>query len=62
MSEVAPTHLYLIKFKKNGVKKEYQIPASTEMNAVVRLGQIYGDDRNYREDLVIEIIGIQKVR
>lgn len=62
MSEVAPKHLYVIKFKKNGVAKEYQIPATTEFNAVARLGQIHGDDRNYREDLQIEIIDIQKVR
>lgn len=62
MSEVAPTHLYVIKFKKNGIPKEYQIPATTEFNAIVRLGQIHGDDRNYREDLKIEIISITKVR
>lgn len=62
MSEVAPMHLYEIKFKKNGVAKQYQIPATTEFNAVVRLGQIHGDDRNYREDLEIEIIDIKKVR
>lgn len=62
MSEVAPTHLYVIEFKKNGVAKEYQIPATTEMNAIVRLGQIHGDDRNYREDLQLEIIDIKKVR
>lgn len=62
MSEVTPQNLYVIKFKKNGITKEYQIPASTELNAVARLGQIYGDDRNYREDLKLEIIQIAKVR
>lgn len=52
--------LYLIEFLKNGVKRNYQIPASSELNAAVRLGQIFGDDRNYREDLSIEIVNIKK--
>lgn len=61
MSEAKKMNLYIIKFKKNGVAKEYQIPASTEYNAAVRLGQIYGDNHNYREDLEIEIVDIKKV-
>lgn len=52
--------LYLIKFKKNGLFKNYQIPATSEMNAVVRLGQIFGDARGYREDLELEIISVEE--
>lgn len=59
MSTKLKSHLYLIKFKKNGVLKDYQIPATSELNAAVRLGQIFGDDREYREDLHIEIIDIK---
>jgi len=51
--------LYVITFKKNGgATKQYQIPATSEMNAVARLGQIHGDDRGYREDLDLEIISV----
>lgn len=62
MSEVETTHLFNIKFKKNGISKEYRFTACTELDAAVRLGQIYGDDRNYRQDLKIEIISITKMR
>jgi hypothetical protein len=52
--------LYVITFKKNGgATKQYQIPATSEMNAVARLGQIHGDDRGYREDLELEIIKVE---
>lgn len=51
--------LYIITFKKNGGStQQYQIPATSEMNAVARLGQICGDDRAYREDLDLEIISV----
>ena len=52
--------LYIITFKKNnGRTQQYQIPSNSVFNAVARLGQIHGDDRNYREDLELEIISVE---
>ena len=49
-------NLYLIKYSKDGIKGYcYQIPADNEFDACVRLGQVYGDDKIYRNDLVIEV-------
>lgn len=56
-------NLYLIKFLKNGCEHDYQIPAKNEYDACVRLGQIYGDDKEYRDDVEIEIESVTlKVR
>ena len=56
-------NLYLIKFLKNGSEHDYQIPAKNEYDACVRLGQIYGDDRECRDDVEIEIQSVTlKVR
>lgn len=51
--------LYTITYKKDGVGPlNYQIPATNEYNALVRLGQIYGD-RPDREDREVEILDIK---
>ena len=47
-------HLYLINYFIDGKKKSYQIPAASEFNALVRLGQINGDDAE------INVISIKK--
>lgn len=62
MKEKKERDIYTIKFLKNGVACNYLIPATSELNAAVRLGQIYGDDREYREDLTIEITEIKRSR
>lgn len=49
--------IYFIVFNKDGIRKTYQIPANTEQDALVRLGQIYGD-REDRDDVVIEVLKI----
>lgn len=49
--------VYFIIFNKDGIRKTYQIPAKTEQDALVRLGQIYGD-REDRDDVVIEVLKI----
>lgn len=52
-------HLYSVEYRKNGGKiQNYLIPADSELNAVVRLGQIYGDDKPNREDITLDIIGV----
>ena len=56
----AKVNLYVIDFKKNGYDQKYQIPATSEYNAAVRLGQIYGDGKDTRDGLVIEIVSIKK--
>lgn len=48
---------YYIVFYKDGIRKTYQIPAKTEQDALVRLGQIYGD-KDGRDDVVIEVLKI----
>lgn len=51
--------LYLITYTKDGVGPlNYQIPATSQFNAAVRLGQIYGD-RPGRNDKEIVILGIK---
>lgn len=51
--------LFTIHFLKDGVERTHQIPAITEQNALVRLGQIYGDKED-REDVNIEILEIRQ--
>lgn len=53
------TNLYTIEYTKNGKPGTYQIPATSEANAFVRLGQIYGDDRPGRDDLEIEVLSVK---
>ncbi|QQG30934.1 hypothetical protein [Escherichia phage UPEC01] len=56
-------NIYLIKYLKDGKERDYQIPAKNEYDACVRLGQIHGDDREYRNDVEIEIQSVTlKVR
>lgn len=56
-------NIYLIKYLKDGKERDYQIPAKNEYDASVRLGQIHGDDREYRDDVEIEIQSVTlKVR
>lgn len=50
--------IYTFVFLKDGLEKTYQIPATSEQNALVRLGQIYGDKEG-REDIQIEILEIK---
>lgn len=50
--------IYTFVFLKDGVEKTYQIPATSEQNALVRLGQIYGDKEG-REDIQIEILEVK---
>ena len=50
--------IYTIEYTKDGKPGNYQIPESSELNALVRLGQIYGDDKETREDVVIEVLGV----
>lgn len=56
-------NLYEVTFYKgdNVLPNTYNIPAETEQDALVRLGQIYGDDKTYREDLEIKVVGISLV-
>lgn len=49
--------IYYIVYTKNGIRKTYQIPATSKYNALVRLGQIYGD-REDRDDVDINILTI----
>lgn len=56
------TSLFEIEFKKDGANRKYQIPAKSEMDALVRLGQIYGDGRDYREDVKIEVLKIKNTQ
>ncbi|MEG1794857.1 MAG: hypothetical protein RRZ64_09110 [Rikenellaceae bacterium] len=53
-------NLYTLVYTKNGKEGTYQIPAESELDACVRLGQIYGDDKPHREDVEIKIISIKK--
>lgn len=50
--------IYTFVYLKDDVQKTYQIPATSEANALVRLGQIYGDKEG-REDIQIEILEIK---
>lgn len=50
--------LYLIEFMLDDRKTSYQIPSDNEYNALVRLGQIFGDKPN-RDERKIEIISIR---
>lgn len=52
-------YIYTISYTKDGMPKTYQIPATSEFNALVRLGQIYGDAYP-REDIEINVTGIKK--
>lgn len=52
-------YLYLINYTRDGRKSTYQIPATSEANALVRLGQIYGD-KERRDDIEIDVIDIKK--
>ncbi|AWD90426.1 hypothetical protein KNT87_gp143 [Erwinia phage Cronus] len=48
-------HLYLINYTRDGRKSSYQIPATSEANALVRLGQIQTDTyRQIENDVWIE--------
>jgi len=51
--------LFLIEYLKNGTPKTYQIPATSEYNALVRLGQIYGDKPD-QDDVEIEVTSVRK--
>lgn len=53
-------NMYTIEYTKDGKPGTYQIPADSEMNACIRLGQIYGDDKSHREDVEIKVISIKK--
>lgn len=53
-------HLYLINYLKNGKPCSYQIPAESEANALVRLGQIHGDNVERRDDVEINVISVKK--
>lgn len=53
-------YLYLINYTRDGRKSSYQIPATSEANALVRLGQIYGDNVERRDDIEIDVIDIKK--
>lgn len=50
--------LYLIEYTKNGKDCTYQIPANSKYDALVRLGQIHGDDKPGRPDVEIEVKSI----
>ena len=50
-------NLYYIVYTKDGVRKTYQIPATSKYNALVRLGQIYGD-KETEDEVNIEVLGI----
>lgn len=50
--------IYMIEYTKNGKPCTYQIPATSKYNALIRLGQIHGDDKPGREDVEIEVISI----
>lgn len=58
---VRGNNLYLIEYTKNGKEGTFQVPSDSELNAVVRLGQIYGDDKDWRDDVVINVLSIKKV-
>lgn len=45
--------------KDNGPVRKYQVPAKSAFNACVRLGQIYGDDKDCREDVFINVIEVK---
>lgn len=52
--------LFYVVYRKDGIGPcVYQIPATDELNAAVRLGQIYGDRPN-RNDREIEILDVLK--
>lgn len=53
-------NMYTIEYTKDGKPGTYQIPAESEMNACIRLGQIYGDYKSHREDVEIKVISIKK--
>lgn len=53
--------MFTIEFMKNGKVFIQNVIATSEMNALVRLGQIYGDGKIHRDDVIIEIIKIEKV-
>lgn len=53
-------NLYTIEYTKDGKPGTYQIPADSEMNACIRLGQIYGDGKSNREDVEIKVLSIKK--
>lgn len=53
-------NLYTIEYTKDGKPGTYQIPAESELNACIRLGQIYGDDKPTREDVEIKVLSINK--
>lgn len=51
--------LFEIRYTKdNGSVKTYQIPALSIYDACVRLGQIYGDDKYYRDDVSIHVVEV----
>lgn len=51
--------LFEIRYTKDkGVIKTYQIPALSAYDACVRLGQIYGDDKYYRDDVSIHVVEV----
>lgn len=51
--------LFTITYTKNGSNpREYLIPARTKADALVRLGQIYGDKQD-RDDIEIKIISVK---
>lgn len=53
-------NLYTIEYTKDGKPGTYQIPSDSEMNACIRLGQIFGDDKPTREDVEIKVLSIKK--
>lgn len=53
-------YLFLINYTRDGRKSSYQIPAVSEWNALVRLGQIHGDNVDRRHDIEINVIDIKK--
>lgn len=59
-SKHIPMRLYVVTYMKDGKgPREYNIPANSPMNAVARLGQIYGDKES-REDISLDIIEVKR--
>lgn len=49
--------IFTFRFRVDGIEKTYQIPSYTLYDALVRLGQIYGDKEG-KEDRVIEVLEV----
>ncbi|QOI66471.1 hypothetical protein [Erwinia phage FBB1] len=59
-SKHIPMRLYVVTYMKDGKgPREYNIPANSPMNAVARLGQIYGD-KDTRPDVGLDILDVRR--